>query len=125
MITQFKLYEYFGEPVVDDYVICTIDETKFFVQPDLATFIDNNIGRIAEIVKDEDADILEDVSYFVYYENIPSNLSKSFKFQARFPYDPFFKPNCGRRTMQRSEVTHWSRNKQELIEILNAKKFGI
>jgi len=93
-----------GEPEIGDYVI--INTERYLKQP-LSDFINNNIGKIRW---KEGGSI--DVKYF----NIPKEIKRYFNDNPVVDYI---------RKFPVSRVTHWSKNKEELEEILTAKKYNL
>ena len=110
MITKFKLYEKLdtGYPQLYDYVIC-YEKTNSYVSGNyLNDFLLNNIGKIT-LIEDRNS-----IPFMVEYENIPSELDIWF-------HD--IKLNC--RGMRRSEIIHWSKNKEELEIFIQSNKYNL
>jgi hypothetical protein len=100
MITKFKLYESInvGEPMAGD-VICksrTNQETAF------KKYVDNNIGDIVEEFKDE--------THF-YGKNIKNYMVK------------FTNPT--KYVFNRDDILYWSKNKEDMEDILQAKRYNL
>ena len=107
MIVKFKLYESINEdkPEIGDYVICE-DSTNG--DKNLLEFENTHIGRIFA-----DDHPLEEWNYLVKYENFPFSLRSFFTFSENS------------RAFSLSEIKHWSKNKEDLEHVLNAKKYNL
>jgi len=105
MITKFKIFENKIDPKIGDYVIC--EEISSSIE--LKKFIDNNIGYII--------DQLSFNRFTVQYNNVPKNLFIFFNEQMRSS------SKC--REMFLTEIQYWSKNKEELENILLTRKFNI
>jgi len=102
-------------PQINDYVICK--EETYCVDDRLANFINNNIGQIAEINKKDG-----EYPYVIKYENIPDDIFSYFSdiLKNNYKYDI----RC-LRAMDRIEIIHFSKNKEDLETILNANKYNL
>lgn len=110
MITKFKLYEKVdsGEPKIGDYVLCYEERNDYLNGKYLNEFYLKNIGKIVNI--DDDRSI----PYIIEYENIPIKLDVWF-------HDLIL--NC--RNMSRSEIIHWSENKEDLEIFIQSNKYNL
>jgi len=100
MIKNFILFEKLnqGEPKVGHYVICEDINDDLF--PDLENYLSANIGIIKTI--------MGKITFLVEYKN--SSLS-------------FFTNDL--RPFLREEIKYWSKDKEDLLPFLDAKKFGL
>ena len=102
------------EPKVGDYAIFfdEIYEIGSGVSSDFneyVYFINNNIGEIIKIEKNDD------YKYHVKFENVPINIIRYFDTASDYYYLRFHK----------EEILYWSKNKEELEHILAAKKYNL
>jgi len=97
-----KTYENIdNEPKVDDYVLCE-EETK---DENVKEYVKTHIGQILII-----EDLLKTMyNYKVFYKN--SN--------------KYFGNNGNCRSMERNEIIHWSKNKEDLLPYLTANKYNL
>ena len=109
MITKFKIYEAInqGKPEVGDYVICD----DILAEGPVKNFILNNIGKYITYNKNTH------YSYIIEYDNIPNDIIQKFKKNA------FHGDNCKR--MGIDEIKYWSKDKEELEEILAENKYNL
>lgn len=114
MITRFKIFENIndGEPKVGDFVII---KTKDLPQlyNFYGDFIKTSIGRIWKI---------HSVNFFlIKYENIPKEIKDYFS------YSDYSKGlNIGNSILvHKRDIIYWSKNKEDLDYIIDAKKFNI
>ena len=116
MITKFELFKSvnIGEPEIGDYVICEeigIDQ--------VSNFINNNIGKIVSSRSPSvtliNFYLKEELVFIVEY-----NLKNCEFYIQDFKFDG----EPGRR-MAKKEIKYWSKNKEELEEILAAKTYKL
>lgn len=96
------------EPKVGDYVICDDSSAKDHII--LRDFINNNIGRLNHIDKEDP------MPYDIEYKNIPYELS-SFYFG--------FNGRKNNRIMNRTEIIYFSKSKEDVEQYLQNKKFNL
>lgn len=110
-----KSYENINEPQVGDYVIAMPDYVK---NNDFKIFFDNNIGQIVKIERGYTGEKL----CAVEYENIPYSIKKVYsnwreengkQFLAKYIW---FSSNL---------IIHSSNNKEDLKNIIEAKKYNL
>jgi len=94
------------EPKIGDYVICKDSESDTTFND----FIDNNIGKIVNIIRD-------DMPFDVEYENIPPIIKKHFGFNGN--------GNINNRPMRRREILFHSPNKEEVEQYLTNTKYNL
>ena len=106
MITKFKFYEAVnqGEPEVGDYIIANIDDFGGNIEK----IINNNIGILINIV--EEIDVTSE-PFCVKYPGADFGES-----------DNFERDNWW---FSESDLVYWSKNKEELEEILATKKYNL
>jgi hypothetical protein len=115
MITKFKLYENLKLPKMDDYVICESNEWLRMVplNPDMVfefhEYIHSHIGKI--ISEDFHTNSFESEENFRYL----------------LQYDDGILKFLGRRKIWISNkyIKYWSKNKEELEAVLQAKKYNL
>lgn len=124
MITKFKIFESIneGRPQIGDYVICDVSEQYsssdklFFATIEAIDFISKNIGYIWKIPDHQ--------NYLVKYFNIPEDLEK-FIFHYS-DYRDYEGPKKGNSILVDIEnIKHWSKNKEELITLLEIDKYNL
>jgi len=93
------------KPQVGDYVICQDEED------DLISFMNNNIGKIIDISHNDK------IPFDIEYENIPSNIQNYFGFNNNIKNN--------NRVMSREEILYWSKNKEDLKQIILQRKYNI
>ena len=115
------IYENFKkEPETGDYVICK--EKSLIKDVDVCDFISNNIGRIFHYINNDELDeysVSKDYRYIIKYDNVPANINKYFR-----GMEGFKQPEKSRR-MSRDEIIYWSKNREDLEAILDAKKYNL
>ena len=97
--------KYNRKPEIGDYVLCSENDKN---DDDLNIFIDNNIGKIINIMPATN-NTME--YYYVVYNKVPANIDRIFV-------------NDGR-NMWLSEIKCWSKDKEELEAILNSNKYNL
>jgi len=105
-----ETYENMSEPEIGDWVICK-DVNTFNEDNDIIDFIDNNVGQIIKITK-----IVYLIKYGINFNKVEFE-PESFG----FPSDD----GLGVRRFQRSEIKHWSKDKENLEAILAANKYNL
>jgi hypothetical protein len=118
MITKFQLFEVYkepnnwyaeDEPKLHDYVILNINWHPNL--PELDLFLNNNIGQISKLKKNtKNPDYIQ---YQIIYENPPEEFKKVYFTHNRYSY------------VYRTNIKHFSSNKEDLEEILTAKKYNL
>ena len=91
-----------NEPEPGDYVIC---EDSGTFTGELDEFIKNHVGQFIQM------DAVGDF-YIIRYENIPNYLKGGFYYN-----------DCT--IMERHEIKHWSKNKEDLEIILSLNKYNL
>jgi hypothetical protein len=110
-----KLYEELNAkiPQIHDYVLCVEseyeDETINESEINLNNFISSNIGIIIDMVK---TDVKFKYDYHIKYENVPDDISMYFE------YD-------NTRWSVKSDIIHWSKDREDLETLLTAKKYNL
>ncbi len=106
MITKFKIFENIneGKPEIDDYVL--LDYRKY--RNDMTNFLSSNIGKIIFI--DDNFCILE-------FYDVPDSINY------RFEYNKI--NNTYKKTIKPNKISYWSKNREDLEEILIAKKYNL
>lgn len=91
---------------VGDYVIC--EDRGIF---ELANFTMNNIGQFVKMDSDG--------FYIIRYENVPKELKNSMVYISNNKkyYDCVI--------MEKSEIKHWSKNKEDLYIYLDVNKYNV
>jgi nitrogen regulatory protein PII-like uncharacterized protein len=97
--------KYKHKPEIGDYVLCSENDKS---NDDLNIFIDNNIGKIINIIS-ATKNTME--YYYVVYNKVPANIDGIFV-------------NDGR-NMWLSEIKYWSKDKEELEAILQVNKYNL
>jgi len=105
------------QPKIGDYVICKELETNNVLNDaeiSIVNFISKNIGEIVDFRTDDNMtqeyiEVAYKYNIFVQYENIPDELYDDFAYHKKFDKCRIFNIN---------EIIHWSKNKEELEEIL-------
>lgn len=97
-------------PKIGDYVICKERHNNNPDMKGITDFISNNIGEI--VFGSYNADDGEHYDYKIKYNNIPTNLI--------FGFNEYYE-----RPMYRSEIIEWSENKEDLKQIITAKKYNL
>jgi len=116
MITKFKIYEAVnkGEPEVGDYVIAKIDDFGDLFLLDEGWFgniekiINNNIGILVNVV--EEIDVTNE-PFCVKYPG--ADFGESDNFEKDYWW------------FSENDIIYWSKNKEELEEILATKKYNL
>jgi hypothetical protein len=118
MITEFKIFEkkIMNNAEIGDYVICHITENDPEQQGYTDEFLDNNIGILERI-----DDSYETQGWYVKFDDVPSKdrlwvdneLCKSFDFNTKIA--AFFD----------DEIKYWSKSKEDLELIIQAKKYNL
>jgi len=96
------------KPEIGDYVLCKENDFS------MSNFLDCNIGKILEFVKKDNG---IDSMYIIEYSNVPRNLRYR-----------FFPPNNNYNYLRFSHIDnieYWSKNKEDLEPILQAKKYNL
>ena len=109
MITNFKLYEMNEDkPEVCDYVICSHfhDKLPTYYEKE-QNFIENKVGKIIKV------NWSNRYPYAVTYDNIPDGL-----WNAKINDDKVL-------LFRDYDIEHLSKNKEELEQIINIKKFNL
>jgi hypothetical protein len=101
---HLKIYEeLYDEPNIGDYVICKLN----IVNSILDNFYQTTIGKIVSAIRISPTKRL----YRVEYENTPDkNGTKQFPHRREFATD---------------EILHYSKNREDLEAILDAKKYNL
>ena len=111
MITKFKLYEeVMRNPEVGDYLLCD-EYNADDADEEVFLYTKTHVGQI--IKQKNSTQFL--VKYDIDFDTCGFT-------QDRFQFET--DPN-GVRTMNKNEIQYWSRNKEELEQILVVKKFNI
>lgn len=115
MITNFKIYEKLeNKPELGDYVIVSIiSDLIQTYNDDEQDFIENHIGKIVEIIKYPSTiyyaveyDIPKDFVPYPYYRTKYSGWKSAWQFE-------------------RKDLKYISKNKEDLIPIIDAKKYNL
>ena len=114
---HIKLYEKYNKsPKLGDYVICYESELDRDDDEDdkrCKDFLSKNIGIIVKVDYKKGS---SNFDYLVQYFNIPENLYIYFKFKETLK---------GCRAMYKNEIVEWSKDKEDMEAILNAKKYNL
>jgi len=115
MITKFKIYEKLeNKPELGDYVIVSIlSDLIQTYNDDEQDFIENHIGKIVEIIK------YPSTIYYAVEYDIPKNF---------VPYPYYRTKYLGWRPawqFERKDLKYISKNKEDLEDIIIAKKYGV
>jgi len=115
MITIFKIYEKINDHKLEvgDYVLCN----DTVPSEDIRNFISNNIGVCVNdfnVENSNDEFKSEYYEYTIQYKDIPEKL----KIWRWFSIG-------GERTMYGEEIIYWSKNREDLEEILMSKKYNL
>jgi len=102
------------EPKIRDWVICKEDDDN----DEFVSFLNDNIGKIIDIEKNDHQNPIISKYYHVEFYNIPINI------QPRFT-SSFIKKGAFTRRMYRNEIIVFSKNKEDLEVILNANKYNL
>ena len=120
MITKFKIYEELnaGEPEVGDWVIVNKKNYPTAFNPKKYDFVNSSIGYIWK----KPAVNL----YLVKYFDIPVDQEQHFLYTDGFNTGPIPHPMIGN-SMQLSigDIVYWSKNKEDLEHVIQAKKYNI
>lgn len=100
-----------GKPEFGDYVLCTNDDRSDDLD-EINNFVETNIGKVV----DDQSILYKGYPYLVKYNSIPTNLKI-------FSIDE--KGNSNKMIFNDSEISHWSKNIEDLEKILFAKKFNV
>ena len=111
-----KTYENFKkEPEAGDYVICNENNN---LSSNICNFISNNIGKIVYYINNDEFkkyNVQKDYRYIIEYDNIPANIQTYFSYTVA--------EDC--RRMSRDEIIYWSKNREDLEAIIDAKKYNL
>ena len=104
---HLKTFENNTNILVGDYVVC--DETgTMFNDSDIIDFINNNVGRVVEIIKYQHQ---QEYPYMVKYANIPHILVGYFRSSIR--------------GMATNDIIYHSKNKEDAKTFLTANKYKL
>jgi hypothetical protein len=106
MITKFKIFENIneGRPEIDDYVLL-----KYATyHNDMTNFLNNNIGKII---------FIDDNFCIIEYYNVPDLINH------RFDYNKI--NNTYKKTFKTRFISYWSKNREDLEDILMANKYNL
>ena len=114
MITKFKLYEELnvGEPEVGDYIISDIKINGEMIR------LNNLIGKYSKFINNHHKD---DYNYIVYY-TIPDNFLINDNILKRHGS---LNGNRYKINLSRSEIEYWSKDKEDLEDVLATKDFNL
>ena len=109
MITKFKIYEQLdeGTPMYGDYVICLEQESG---DDEFDNFLLNCIGEIVGYSEGS-------YDYIIKYNDIPN------QFLFYFGSNGTNYRLC--RPMKKSEILHWSENKEDLEPFIQSNKYNL
>jgi len=131
MITKFKLYESIniGEPEVGDYVLCHLEEDDSNEQKITSNFLNKNIGILVKIDKNKDkfevydnykVKFDEEFDYYSQWNNLAISFDNNL---SSVEFDDDHVNNVA--SFYLDEIDHWSKNKEDLEHIVQAKKYNL
>lgn len=113
-----KTYENINEPQVGDYVI----GYSLYFSDKTNNFLKNNIGKII----DSENNAYNNPEYRVQYEDVPDNVVDSVDFYTFVPYEGNrFAKRVYFVKLVKSEINHFSKNKEDLEPYINANKYNL
>lgn len=106
MITNFKIFETIneGDPKIGDYVLLKYDKFK----NDMTNFLNDHIGKII---------FIDEKLYRIEYYDVPDTINY------RFHY--YKTNNSYTKTIEKRYISYWSKNREELEELLAAEKYNL
>ena len=111
MITNFKIFEEVNEFELEigDYVIAY----PIFAVAEIGKLLNKEIGQLIKII--DKSDFIYEIKYFLNSEEL--------KFLHRQGFDT--ESNSVSVGMSLVEIKHWSKNKEDLEQILTANKYNL
>jgi len=110
LMKTFKQYN--NKPQIEQYVVCEEESTYEIDAPkEMIMFVKNNIGKLVEIYQ-----LDWEYPYIVQFENIPKSQKRNFQIIGNFE-------NC--RAYNRSEIKHFSKNKEDCLIFIEGEKYNL